>query len=501
MKKKIVNALTMAYLLGFGVSLDAQTQSTETARKHLESGVQFYEQARYKQALNDFEIVVSMGDPDYADDALLRIGEYYLDVEEDFAKAREYFDRVLQNYPTKDAAPGAYYYMGMVTLRSSFGAQALDDAVANFQRVLRLYPQSPWVPAALRATGLALERRGSWEEALDSYFRVMAEYPDSRWAAGAQLALGRCLVRLGDPVQGMVEIQMVRDRYPNAGEADEALDWLTHLFRLYGYPELGRPVSYRTDPAFDPKMKDKFKDIESIKISAQGVQVLERGRKRVLTFETNGRLAGTKSAADPKGMVVDPRGVLVIANEKGLLIGERPVILSVPEEKGPKPLENVRAAVRDRLGDTFVYDNKQKKVLRFGPEGKVKGSFPDSTPREVMRLELDRNGNIIFLEKKDRTVAVYSPAGRRIARIQPRGEKWDLKKPTDFAVDPAGYFYLLDEDLAEIIVFDPSYKFVTKLGSQSLGGGILEKPVALDVDGSGDIYVYDDDEKAILRFH
>jgi len=114
---------------------------------------------------------------------------------------------------------------------------------------------------------------------------------------------------------------------------------------------------------------------------------------------------------------------------------------------------------------------------------------------------LDKNGNIIFLEKKDRTVAVYSPAGRRLARIQRRGEKWDLKKPVDFAVDPAGYFYLLDEDLSQIVVFDPSYKFVVLLSSQSLGGGVLKKPVALDVDSSGDIYVYDDGAKALLRFH
>ena len=500
MKKTVTSALALVCLSG--LAYGARAQSSETARKHLESGIQFYEQARYKQALSDFEIVVSMGDATYADDAMLRIGEYYLDVEEDFPKAREYFDRILQNYPTKDAAPGAYYYLGLVTLRSSFGEQALDDAIANFQRVLRLYPQSPWVPAALSATGTALEGRGVWEEALDSYFRVMAEHPGSRWAAGSQLALGRCLARLGDPVQGMVEIQRVRDRYPETKEAEDALDWLTLLFRLYGYPELGRPVSYRSDPSFRLSMKDKLKDVESVKISSLGVHVLETGRKRVLTFESDGRLAGTKSSADPKGLVVDPRGELVVANEKGLLINEIPVMLSVPDDKGiPKPLDSVRAAVRDRLGDAFVYDNKQKKVLRFDSEGNVKGSFPDSTPREILRLELDKNGNIIFLEKKDRVVAIYSPAGSRVARIQRRGEKWDLKKVVDFAVDPAGYFYLLDEDLSQIVVFDPSYKFVALLSSQSLGGGVLKKPVALDVDSSGDIYVYDDGAKALLRFH
>jgi hypothetical protein len=88
-----------------------------------------------------------------------------------------------------------------------------------------------------------------------------------------------------------------------------------------------------------------------------------------------------------------------------------------------------------------------------------------------------------------------------VARIQRRGEKWELKKPVDIAVDPAGYFYILDEDQAQVGVFDPSYRFVTLLTAQKLGGGVLKKPVTFDVDGSGDIYVFDDGAKSLIRFH
>jgi TolA-binding protein len=500
--KKITAAATMlAVLLGTTLSLQAQTQSSDTARKHLESGIQFFEQGMFKQGLNDFEIVVSMADPEYADDALLKIGEYYLEIEEDFAKAQDFFDQVLQNYPTKDAAPGAYYYIGMVTLRSSFEETAIDDALANFQRVIKLYPQSEWVPAALYSTGTALERRAAWTEAVDSYFRVISEYPDSRWAAGAQLATGRCSVRLGKPLEGMLGIQKVRNRYPESEEAAAALDWLTLLFRFYGYPQLGRPVAFRADPSFRVAMADKFKDAEWVRISKRGVHVLERGKKRVLTFEWTGKLAGTKAAADPRGLFVDAEGTLVVANEKGLLMGERPFMLAVPEEKGPKPLDKVRVAVRDRLGDVYVYDDKQKRVLRFDSEGGLKGPFPDTTPRKILCLELDKLGNVILLDEEDRSVSVYTPGGRRVARIERKGQKWNLDRPTDIAVDPAGYFYILDERQPQVVVFDPSYRFVALLTAQNLGGGVLEKPISMDVDGSGDIYVYDDGAKSLIRFH
>jgi TolA-binding protein len=501
MKKAKTAAAILVVLLGTAMILQAQSQSSETARKHLESGIQFFEQAMYKQGLNDFEIVVSMADPEYADDALLRIGEYYLEVEGDFATARDYFDQVLQGYPTKDAAPGAYYYIGLVTLRSGFGAAAIDDALANFQRVVKLYPQSEWVPAALHSTGTALERRAAWTEALDSYFRVVSEYPDSRWAAGSQLAMGRCTVRLGKPFEGMLGIQKVRSRYPGSVEAVAALDWLTLMFRFYGYPQLGRPVAYRVDSSFRTAMADKFKDVEAVRVSTRGVHLLERGKKRVLTFERTGKLAGTKAAADPRGLFIDAEGMIVVANEKGLLMGERPFVLAVPEEKGPKPLDKIRVAVRDRLGDVYVYDDKQKKVLRFDSEGTLKGSFPDATPRKVLRLELDKLGNVILLDEDDRSVSVYTPAGRRVARMERKGRQWNMERPTDIAVDPAGYFYILDERQPQVVVYDPSYNFVAVLTAQNLGGGVLKKPISLDVDGSGDIYVYDDDAKSLIRFH
>jgi hypothetical protein len=47
-------------------------------------------------------------------------------------------------------------------------------------------------------------------------------------------------------------------------------------------------------------------------------------------------------------------------------------------------------------------------------------------------------------------------------------------------------------------VFDASYQFVTLLTQQNLGSA-LTKPVTLDVDASGDLYVYDEKEKAIVH--
>ena len=481
-------------------ALWAQAPS-ELARQHLESGLQFYEQQRYNQALNDFQIIVSsMGDTEYADDALLRIGQYYLEVEENFAEAATNFQTLLERYPTGDKAPGAYYYLGVVSLRSHLETDGVDDAMANFQRVIRLYPQSPFVPAALAATGDALERSGRWDEAIGAYYRVVSDYPNSDWAAGAQLAIGRAEARKGDPTQAMLELQEVRNRYPESDEAKAALDLLTLLFRFYALPELGRPVALQVDSGFHTSMADRFDKVQAIRIGSDGIYVLEEGRKRIIHFDWSGKLVGTQSAAQPRGLSVDPRGKPIVANEKGLIIDGSPMMLRVPDKDGPKELAKIRAAARDRLGNLYVYDDDQKAVLRFDTSGTLVGPFPDGNRREVMRMAVDPADNVVILDE-DRTVTVYSPSGTRLASIERRTPRWELKKPVDVAMDPSGYLYVLDEDEAQLAVFDPSYQFVLILTRQSLGGGTLEKPITLDADRAGDLYVYDDKAQTVVRLH
>ena len=192
-------------LVSLSSALFGQGPPNELARQHLESGIQFYQQGRYKQALNDFQIIAtSMSGTEYADDALLRIGRYYLDIEEDFDKAKDNLDAILRSYPTGDAAPGAYYYLGEVIFRSDRGGTAIDDALANYQRVF-LYPENAYIPAAIYSTGFALERQGNFRDAVDAYFQVIVDHPRSDWSAGAQLGVGRSSVRQGAAMEAILK--------------------------------------------------------------------------------------------------------------------------------------------------------------------------------------------------------------------------------------------------------------------------------------------------------
>ena len=154
------------------------------------------------------------------------------------------------------------------------------------------------------------------EHAMDTFYQAVVEHPGSDWAAGSQLAIGRATVQLGKPFEALADFQRVRNRFPDSPESESALNWLTLIYRLYGVPELGGTVRFSRDASFKPTLSDKFKDVKSVRLSTNGVHLLERGRKRVLTFDRTGKLAGSQKTVDPHDLIVDPRQGVVVSNEK-----------------------------------------------------------------------------------------------------------------------------------------------------------------------------------------
>src|SRR5262245_10679657 len=167
--------------------------------------------------MDNFQTIVS-GFPNtsYVDDALLEIGRYYLEVDGDVAKARESFEQVAKRFPQSDGAPGAYYYLGRLTMERAASATDLDDALAQFARVQRLYPGSDWVPRALYATGLAHRKSGRLADAAEASRRVVLEHPSSDAAPAAQFELAEDLALQGDFRTAMEEFQQVRNRFPES---------------------------------------------------------------------------------------------------------------------------------------------------------------------------------------------------------------------------------------------------------------------------------------------
>ena len=259
--------LFLVPLVALTLPAAAQESQDEQARRLLEDGRAYRAQGKQKQALDNFNIVVSsFPATDSVGQALLEIGRYRMEVEGDAEKARAAFEQVTKQYARSDAAPGAYYNLGLLTLQRATTPAEIDDALAQFARVETLYPRSPWVPRSLQASALAHRRAGRYAEAADLNRRVSLEYPASDAAAAAQYEIGQALALQGQPRLAMEEFQQVRNRFPQSPWAQPALERTTALYRLFG----GAKPAFSPDPAFSLAAGDVLKDVRALAVAPGG---------------------------------------------------------------------------------------------------------------------------------------------------------------------------------------------------------------------------------------
>jgi TolA-binding protein len=485
-----------ALLLLLAAPAFPQASPEEQARGLLEDGRGYIAKKQYKQALDNFNTIVSgFAQTQAVDDAWLEIGRYHLEVESDVEKARNAFDQVAKRYPQSDGAPGAYYYLGVLTLNRALQAAELDDALAQFTRVQRLYPRSEWVARALYASGLAHRKAGRLPEAVEAERRVSLEHPTSDVAAAAQFQIGHCLALQGEARSAMEEFQQVRNRFSDSPWSQLALNRITALYRLHAG---GRPV-FSLDPAFSVGAGDALKDVQAILMTPERTLWLASNKaKAALPFAADGSKGPSVSGEELRSLTLSPRSELVVAAKSAVRIGPKDIkAFAAPGDKPGvvEPLEKIESAVVTPLGNVLVADAKQKRVFKYDtPEFRFLGTFPDARPREVRRLQVDGEGAVLLLDAESKSIQAFDEAGKPLRGLPSRGAGYELKKPVDIAVDPFRNLYVADAELG-VLVFSPAGQLLTTISVPE-----ARRPAALTLDLDGSVLVYDEKTERVLRF-
>lgn len=492
----MIRGILLAVALAAAASLaSAQTSPEQQARGLLEDGRSYLKDGKLKQALDNFNTIVSgFSSTDSVDDALLEIGRYQMEVEKNLDKAREAFEQVAKRFPQSDGAPGAYYYLGMLILSRAAAPAEIEDALAQFARVQRLYPGSEWVSKALYASALAQRKAGRFPEAVEAGRRVFLEYPNSEAAPAAHFEVGHVLALMGEPRQAMEEYQQIRNRFGSSEWAPRALDRITALYRLYGS---GKPA-FVADSSYAVGAGDILKDVRALLMTpARTLWIASDKVRSVVPFSPEGKMGASVPGVDFGSLTVAPSGELMAAARLGVRVGPRDVrSYAIPTDKPgvPEPLERIQAAVMTPGGLVLVADGKKKRIYRFDSKQQYQGIFPDSKDHDVTRMTLDGEGGIVVLDQDARSVQVFDEAGRLLRSIPTRGAGYELRRPADVAVDPCRNLYLADRE-GSVLVFSPQGQLLTVIS-----GPELRRPAALTLDPSGAVLVYDEKAERVLRY-
>ena len=98
------------------------------------------------------------------------------------AKARELFTKFLDQNPKHKLAANAHYWMG----ETYYSEKNYEQAILEFQEVIKNFPEKDKVPAAMLKQGMAFKEMGDNKSSLYIYKKLIEEYPKSEEAKVAR---------------------------------------------------------------------------------------------------------------------------------------------------------------------------------------------------------------------------------------------------------------------------------------------------------------------------
>jgi DNA-binding beta-propeller fold protein YncE len=244
--------------------------------------------------------------------------------------------------------------------------------------------------------------------------------------------------------------------------------------------------------------------------------------------------------SSPEGLACNDKEVVAADTGNGRLVSfqydDSGVKLVVPI-KLPQIASPTRVQI-DAKGDIFVLDSKLKKVARVEPSGAFGGYIePQGLPADFgsinpVSFKLDSAGNIYLVDNTSQSVIVLDQAGKFQKKIDfpkgvgfipdlcidpqgtvyivdamncivysaPQGKTFSpftgsmkdyMNFPISITMGAKGYFYIVDEHGAGVIILGPDGSFQGRQLSLGWSEGMLYYPVQMCISSTGYAFIAD----------
>ena len=459
----------------------------EFARRRIDSGRAFLRAHNYAEALKDFETVLqSYPTTAVADDALLEIANYQLEVAHNPDAADARTKELLKSYPASDSAAMALVLEGRIALSRARTAEAVTTALASFDRVPRLYPGSAAVPASMYYAGESLRIGNQREQSIERFAQLTREFPNSSWTASALVGSATSLARSGQALRAMEQLQRVRSQFPRSPEAAVALDWNTVLYRLY--------VRAPSQPAFlfsgrtIAGQGGKLRDAIDVAILPDS-NVAVASKTGIAAYGAKDTVVSNIGATEPLTLQLNSRGGMITVHETGIRLDAKTPLTLLPPSVEGRPRElRISDGLELSSGGYLIADREQKSILRFSDDGKYLGEF--AKQQDVRRMAVSDLDDVVVLDRSTKAVSLFNRDGKVLKQIPERGTGYQFRDPKDVAFDALGHVYVLDK--TSVLVFAPDgARLLTTFTVPEKAVGAIGDGSALALDSAGRLYVLD----------
>lgn len=262
----------------------------------------------------------------------------------------------------------------------------------------------------------------------------------------------------------------------------------------------------------------KFKNPSGIAIDSENnIYVVDSGNSQVKKFDSTGKFlllwgsVGTEYGQfkNPAGIFADQNYIYVADTGNARIqkfdksgnfvyswgtFGDEPGMFRTPV-----------ALAASKLGDLFVSDSGQNKILVFDSNGQYKDEIRSLLTAAAKfsstnYITFDSKNNF-YVVSDDNRVLQFSEIGTFIRSFGTTGEKdGQFNKPSAIATDSRGNLYVTDTDNHRVQKFDSRGNFLVSWGSLDTGPVQFKEPVGITVDSKNSVYVVDRANDNVQKF-
>ncbi|HEY3400891.1 MAG TPA: outer membrane protein assembly factor BamD [Geothrix sp.] len=478
---------TLAVLL---CVLPALAQDGDLAERLYRSGERAYAAKSYKEALDTWgQLLQSAPKSEFAPRALLDLARHQVEVEHKPEAALPYLDRLKAEYMRAPEAADGLLLRGVLLARQARRSADLKDAMAEFNRVLDLFPESPAVPEAHFQLGRAWGNQGQWGKSLQHFVEAFRIRPDAAIAPRAMLKAAETMDLLGDLPGCLRMLQRLRLLAPQSPEAQEAA-WriAVRVKHRMQKPPFSNEGSW-------PAGRVKWLKTPTLLATAPDGDLLLYQYDLDHAFRLhNGELSPAgPGAPGAKALVATATGEVWLLSKAGL--HREPAA-------APTPLGGLGAitgAALDRWGALWVGDAKTPALTVLGADGTSR-TVASPTANALAALP---TGGVVIAADADRKL-LFLDADGQPRTVVPYGK--DLPAPFRYvlalASDGAGQVAALVDggDFGEgVILLGPDGALLRQATFKSLG--ISGRITSLALDRSGGLILCDRRNDLLIRLN
>lgn len=203
-------------------------------------------------------------------------------------------------------------------------------------------------------------------------------------------------------------------------------------------------------------------------------------------------------------------GVRVVHNERGGKWGANPEVklelirtIGGLEAEENLSFNNPNDIVRDSAGNYYILDSGKNRIQKLDSEGKFIFAEARENQKPAWKGKVETENGVKVI--KNPKSALYPASIFRLEEELSLGkaegeEAYLFSRINGLDVDDDGNLYVLDYGSAQVWVFDDRGVFLRTIGRKGQGPGEMEMPVFVQVEPSGELFVFDYLRQNLITF-